>query len=200
MANKKKLTKNRKARLEEKAKKEKQRKRNMIIIAIASVVLLALVIVGIVLAVNYEAPAPQYYAEIQIKNVGTVKVDLNSEKAPKAVGKFIELANKGTYNGVSFYNLANGKLYAGNKDASVAQILGEFDNGLTNKKGVISMAKASVNTVNPALFYINLQDNTHNDKEAVEFGTVTSGLDLLEKLTVTEESSPIIEKITIIEK
>ncbi len=200
MANKKKLTKNRKARLEEKAKKEKQRKRNMIIIAIASVVLLAAIIVGIVLAVNYEAPAPQYYAEIQIKNVGTVKVDLNSEKAPKAVGKFIELANKGTYNGVSFYNLANGKLYAGNKDASVAQILGEFDNGLTNKKGVISMAKASVNTVNPALFYINLQDNTQNDKEAVEFGTVTSGLDLLEKLTVTAENSPVIEKITIIEK
>ena len=96
MANKKKLTKNRKARLEEKAKKEKQRKRNMIIIAIASVIVLAAIIVGIVLAVNYEAPAPQYYAEIQIKNVGTVKVDLNSEKAPKAVGKFIELANKGT--------------------------------------------------------------------------------------------------------
>ena len=200
MANKKKLTKNRKARLEEKAKKEKQRKRNMIIIAIASVIALAGIIVGIVLAVNYEAPAPQYYAEIQIKDVGTVKVDLDSEKAPKAVGKFIELANKGTYNGVSFYEMANGKLYAGNKETEVAQILGEFDNGLTNKKGVISMAKASVNTVNPALFYINLQDNTKNDKEAVEFGTVISGLDLLEKLTVTEENSPIIEKITIIEK
>lgn len=200
MANKKKLTKNRKARLEEKAKKEKQRKRNMIIIAIASVIALAGIIVGIVLAVNYEAPAPKYYAEIQIKDVGTVKVDLDSEKAPKAVGKFIELANKGTYNGVSFYEIANGKLYAGNKETEVAQILGEFDNGLTNKKGVISMAKASVNTVNPALFYINLQDNTQNDKEAVEFGTVISGLDLLEKLTVTEENSPIIEKITIIEK
>ena len=200
MANKKKLTKNRKARLEEKAKKEKQRKRNMIIIAIASVIVLAAIIVGIVLAVNYEAPAPKYYAEIQIKDVGTVKIDLDSEKAPKAVGKFIELANKGTYNGVSFYEIANGKLYAGNKETEVAQILGEFDNGLTNKKGVISMAKASVNTVNPALFYINLQDNTQNDKEAVEFGTVISGLDLLEKLTVTEENSPIIEKITIIEK
>ena len=200
MANKKKLTKNRKARLEEKARKEKQRKRNMIIIAIASVIALVGIIVGIVLAVNYEAPAPKYYAEIQIKDVGTVKIDLDSEKAPKTVGKFIELANKGTYNGVSLYEIANGKLYAGNKEASVAHILGEFDNGLSNKKGVISMAKASVNTVNPALFYINLQDNTQNDKEAVEFGTVVSGLDLLENLTVTAENSPIIEKITIIEK
>ena len=200
MANKKKLTKNRKARLEEKAKKEKQRKRNMIIIAISSLVALVAIIVGIVIAVNYEAPAPQYYAEIQIKDVGTVKVELNSEKSPKATGKFIELANKGTYNGVSFYELSNGKLYAGNKEAKVAQILGEFDNGLTNKKGVISMAKSSHNTVNPALFYINLQDNTQNDKEAVEFGTVISGLDLLEKLTVTEENSPVIEKITISEK
>lgn len=200
MASKKKLTKNRKARLEEKARKEKQRKRNMIIIAIASAVALIAIIVGIVLAVNYEAPAPQYYAEIQVKDVGIIKVELNSEKSPKAVGKFIELANKGTYNGVSFYEIANGKLYAGSKDASVAQILGEFDNGLTNEKGVISMAKSSVNTVNPALFYINLQDNAQNDKEAVEFGKVISGLDLLEKLTVTEENSPIIEKITIIEK
>ncbi len=200
MATKKPLTKRRKAEMELKAKKEKQRKRNIIIISIAVAVLLIAGIVGIVMAVNYEAPPPQYYAEIQIKDVGTVKVELDSEKSPKAVAKFMDLASKGTYNGVSFYELSNGKLYAGNKESSVAHILGEFDNGLTNKKGVISMAKSSHNTVNPALFYINLQDNTQNDKEAVEFGTVTEGLNLLEGLSVTEENSPIIEKITITEK
>ena len=200
MANKKPLTKKRKAEMELKAKKEKQRKRNIIIISIAAMVLLIAGIVGIVIAVNYEAPPPEYIAEIQIKDVGAVKVSLNSEKSPKGVSKFIELANKGVYNGVSIYDLSNGKLYCGNKEASTAHILGEFDNGLTNKKGVISMAKSSVNTVNPALFYINLQDNTQNDKEAVEFGEVTEGLNLLEKLTVTAENSPVIEKITIIEK
>lgn len=197
---KKKLTKGRIARMEEKAKKEKQRKRNMILISIGIVLLIAAIIVGIVLIANYESPAPQYVAEIQIKDAGTVKVELNSEMSPKTVAKFVELANNGTYNGVSFYELVGGKLYGGNKDANVAHIYGEFDNGLTNEKGVISMAKSGLNAVNPALFFINMQDNTQFDKETVEFGKVTSGLDILENYDISDGNFPVIEKITIITK
>lgn len=198
MANKKPLTKKRKERLELKAKQEKQRKRNIIIISVAVLVLLIAGIIGIVAAVNYEKPAPEYVAEIQLKGVGTLKVELDSKNAPKAVGKFVELAEKGIYNGTSFYQLLGGKLYGGDKNAKVAHILGEFDNGLTNETGVISMAKSSSSSVNPALFFINLKDNKAYDKETVEFGKVVEGLNLI--IGVKEDAMPTIEKVIITKK
>ena len=120
MANKKRLTKKRIERMEQKAKEEKRRKRNIIIISVAVLVLLIAGIIGIVAAVNYEKPAPEYVAEIQLKGVGTLKVELDSKNAPKAVGKFVELAEKGIYNGTSFYQLLGGKLYGGATSSTFA--------------------------------------------------------------------------------
>ena len=194
---KKKLTKGRIARMEEKARKEKQRKRNIIIISIGVVLLLAAIVVGIVLAVKYSSKALEYYAEIKIKDKGTIVVALDNENAPKAVAKFMELAKNGTYDGSSFYELASGKLFGGNKEADVSHILGEFENGLTNQKGVISMKRTGLTTVNPALFFVNMQDNPEYDNDAVEFGVVTSGLDILENFDISDGKYPIIEKITI---
>lgn len=194
---KKKLTKGRIARMEEKAKKEKQRKRNMILISIGIILLIAAIIVGIVFMVKYFSRTPKSYAEIQIKDAGVITVELDSENAPKTVAKFVELAEKGTYSGSSFYELVGGKLYGGNKEASVSHIFGEFENGLTNEKGVISMARAGLTTVNPALFFINMKDNPAYDNDAVEFGKVISGLDILENFDISDGKYPIIEKITI---
>ncbi|MBR2025393.1 MAG: peptidylprolyl isomerase [Clostridia bacterium] len=195
---KKKLTKGRIARMEEKARKEKQRKRNIILITVGAILLLAAIITGIVLAVNYEAPEPLYYAEISIKDAGVVKVELNSGAAPKTVEKFIDLANKGVYNGTSFYELTGGKLYGGDRNIDVAHIYGEFNNGLTNEKGVVSMSRSGLNSVNPAIFFINMKDNQQHDNETVEFGKVTSGLELLENFDISEGNIPVIEKIIII--
>lgn len=200
MANKKPLTKRRKAEMELRAKKDKQKKLTVMIVSIVLAVLAVGGIVGLIIALNYEAPPVTYYAEIQIKDKGTVTVKLNNEKAEKAVSKFIELANKGAYNGKSFYSLENGQLFGGDKDASAGQIFGEFDSGLTNKKGVISMSKSSENTVNPAVFFINTRDNANLDMQSVEFGEITKGLEIIESLEVSENSKPIIEKITIIEE
>lgn len=194
---KKKLTKGRIARMEEKAKKEKQRKIRAILISIGILLLITACIVGIVLAVNYEESAPQYYAEINVKDAGKITVELYGEQSPKAVAKFIELANKGTYDGTSFYEMVGGKLYGGNKEANVAHIYGEFDNGLTNEKGVVSMAKTGLNAVNPAIFFINMKDNPNYNTETVEFGKITSGLDILEKFDISDGKYPIIEKISI---
>ena len=200
MANKKPLTKRRKAEMELKAKKEKQKRLTVMIVSIVLAVLAVGGIVGLIIALNYEEPPVQYEAQIQIKDKGTVTVKLNSEKASKAALKFVELAKKGSYDGKSFYELKDGQLFGGDKDADVGHLFAELDSGLSNKKGVISMVKSSGNTVNPMTFFINTKDNTQLDKEVVEFGEVIGGLDIIEGLTVTEEAKPVIEKITIIEK
>jgi len=200
MANKKPLTKKRRAEMELRAKKEKQKRLTVMIVSIVLAVLAVGGIVGLIIALNYEEPPVQYEAQIQIKDKGTVTVKLNSEKSSKAVLKFVELAKKGSYDGKSFYELKDGQLFGGDKDADVGQLFAELDSGLSNKKGVISMAKSSFNTVNPMTFFINTKDNTQLDNEVVEFGEVISGIEIIEGLTVTNEAKPIIEKITIIEK
>lgn len=200
MANKKPLTKRRKAEMELKAKKEKQKKLTIMIASIVLAVLIVGGIVGLIIALNYEAPPVVYEAQLQIKDKGTVTIKLNSDTASKAVAKFIELANKGTYNGKSFYELKNGQLFGGDSEAKVSQIFAEVDNGLNHKKGVISMKSDGENSVNPATFFITTEDKVSLDKSCVAFGEIISGLDIIEGLKVTEDNKPIIEKITIIEK
>ena len=200
MANKKPLTKRRKAEMELKAKKEKQKKLTIMIASIVLAVLIVGGIVGLIVALNYEAPPVVYEAQLQIKDKGTVTIKLNSDTAPKAVAKFIELANKGTYNGKSFYELKNGQLFGGDNEAKVSQIFAEVDNGLNHKKGIISMQSDGENSVNPATFFITTEDKVSLDKSCVAFGEIINGFDIIEGLKVTEDNKPIIEKITIIEK
>ena len=200
MANKKKLTKRRIAEMEQRAKKEKKLKMIKMIVAISLAVLLVAGITTWIIVANYEEPPVKYEAQIQIKDKGTVTVSLDNDHAPKAVAKFMELAGKGTYNGKSFYSSENGKVYGGDKDGSASHIFGEFNNGLSHKKGVISMAKSTGNTVNPSSFFITTKDNTALDKDCVAFGEIISGLDIIEGLEISESNKPIIEKITIIEK
>ena len=200
MANKKPLTKKRKAEMELKAKKEKKKRLTVMVVSIVLAVLVVGGLTGLIIALNYEEPPVQYEAQIQIKDKGVVTVKLNSEKSEKATLKFVELAKKGSYDGKSFYDLKDGQLFGGDKDADAAHLFAELDSGLSNKKGVISMIKSTENTVNPMTFFINTKDNTQLDKEVVEFGEIIEGLDIIESLTVNENSKPVIEKITIIEK
>ena len=200
MANKKPLTKRRKAEMELRAKKEKQKRLTIMIVSIVLAVLVVGGVVGLIIALNNEEPVVEYEAQIQIKDKGIVTVKLNREKASKAVLKFVELAKKGSYNGKSFYEAKDGQVFGGDKNAEIGQLYAELEGSLSNKKGVISMAKSSLNTVNPMTFFINTKDNTQLDNDVVEFGEVISGLEIIEKLEITEEAKPIIEKITIIEK
>ena len=200
MANKKPLTKKRKAEMELKAKKEQQRKKLMLILYIAIAVLVVGGVTAWIVIANYEPPQIEYSAQIQIKDKGTVTVKLNGDGAPKAVAKFVELAKNGEYDQKTFYSLKNGMLYGGAENGDTSHIYAELNSGLSHKKGVISMQADGSNTVNPSSFFITLQDKTGLDKSCVAFGEITDGMSILEAIEVTDESQPVIEKVTIIEK
>lgn len=219
MANKKPLTKRRKAEQELKAKQEKQKRLKIIIIvSVVSFLAICGIVAGIIIA-NYEPPPKAYLAEIVIKDKGTVTVQLDDTNAPKTVGRFVKLANDGFYNGLPFYMLANDALYSGDPDGTgnggyKTTLIGEMDgnrghvNKLSHKKGVISLDRREDDPDSgTSRFFILTKDHTELDGKYASFGFVTSGLDIIEGLSqsvttgedgiIEGDSKPIIESITI---
>lgn len=199
MANKKPLTKRRKAEMEEKAKRDAKMKKIKLLCWIGAAVVLVAVIVLISVLLSKPEPDYEKVATVQIKDKGTVVIRLDEENAATAVKKFIELANKGTYNNTTFFEMSNGQLFGGNAKGESSAFYAALEGG-SNKKGVISMAGETSNTVSTSSFFINLKDNAHLNSTSLEFGTVVSGMEILESLAVSDEAQPIIESITISEQ
>lgn len=159
------------------------------------------------------------HAQIEIKNYGTISLELYGEEAPITVNNFVKLANEGFYNGLTFHRIISGFMIQGgdpNGDGtggSTENIKGEFSqNGVQNRilhtRGTISMARSSENDSASSQFFIMQQDATHLDGAYAAFGRVTSGLEIVDKIcentpvtdsngTVTAENQPVITSIKI---
>lgn len=159
------------------------------------------------------------HAQIEIKNYGTISLELYGEEAPITVNNFVKLANEGFYNGLTFHRIISGFMIQGgdpNGDGtggSTENIKGEFSqNGVQNRilhtRGTISMARSSENDSASSQFFIMHQDATHLDGAYAAFGRVTSGLEIVDKIcentpvtdsngTVTAENQPVITSIKI---
>lgn len=150
-------------------------------------------------------------------NQGTFSLSLETEKAPKTVANFVKLAQEGFYNGQRFHRVIEGFMIQGgdplSKDVANKAMWGtggpgykfadEFGQGLSNVVGTISMANAGPNT-NGSQFFINTNDNVFLDGKHAVFGKVSSGMDVVMKLSqVPTDSSDkpvqdvVIEKVEI---
>ena len=159
------------------------------------------------------------HAQIEIKNYGTISLELYGEEAPITVNNFVKLANEGFYNGLTFHRIISGFMIQGgdpNGDGtggSTENIKGEFSqNGVQNRilhtRGTISMARSSENDSASSQFFIMQQDATHLDGAYAAFGRVTSGLEIVDRIcentpvtdsngTVTAENQPVITSVKI---
>lgn len=159
------------------------------------------------------------HAQIEIKNYGTISLELYGEEAPITVNNFVKLANEGFYNGLTFHRIISGFMIQGgdpNGDGtggSTENIKGEFSqNGVQNRilhtRGTISMARSSENDSASSQFFIMQQNATHLDGAYAAFGRVTSGLEIVDKIcentpvtdsngTVTAENQPVITSVKI---
>lgn len=128
-------------------------------------------------------------------SLGTIVIELNSEKAPITVKNFLQYANDGFYNGTVFHRVIDGFMIQGGgftKDMGEkptgAQIQNEAKNGLKNQRGTIAMARRSDPHSATAQFFINHKDNPALDYPSQDgwgyavFGKVTQGLDVVDKI------------------
>ncbi len=172
-----------------------------------------------------EEPAAEpigiHHAEIVIKDFGTVKVELDGDKAPITVQNFMDLATEGFYDGLTFHRIMEGFMIQGgdpNGDGtggSDKNIKGEFaangvNNDISHKKGVISMARAQDPDSASSQFFIVQEDSEFLDGQYAAFGHVTEGMEFVDIIakeakpvddngTIPKEEQPVIETIRIID-
>ena len=167
------------------------------------------------------------FTQVIIKtSEGEIKLELNNKKAPITVENFITIANSGYYEGTIFHRVINNFMIQGggftadmiDKSSGTAPIQNEANNGLSNDRGTIAMARTSAPHSATSQFFINHKDNGFLNHTAENsdgwgyavFGIVTEGMDIVDQIANVATMSykgfadvPVyditIESVTIIE-
>lgn len=132
-----------------------------------------------------------------ITTLGEIVIQLNPEKAPVSSANFLTYVNEGFYNGTIFHRIIPGFMaQGGGFDASFSQkavhapIKNEANNGLSNNRGTIAMARTPDPDSATAQFFINYKDNsflnhtspTPNGWGYAVFGEVIEGMDVVDAM------------------
>ena len=116
---------------------------------------------------------------------GLIKVELAADKAPLTVANFVNLAQRGFYDGLSFHRvIADFMIQGGCPEGSGRGGPGyrfedEANNGLGHDRGVLSMANAGPNTNGSQFFITHVPCGWLDGKHTV-FGKVVEGLDVVD--------------------
>ncbi len=116
---------------------------------------------------------------------GQIKVELNPDKAPLTVANFVNLAQRGFYDGLNFHRvIADFMIQGGCPEGSGRGGPGyrfedETGNGLAHERGVLSMANAGPNTNGSQFFITHVPCGWLDGKHTV-FGKVVEGLDVVD--------------------
>jgi peptidylprolyl isomerase len=150
-------------------------------------------------------------------NMGDIVIKLDTTNTPNTVKNFVTLASKGFYNETRFHRVIAGFMIQGgdpqSADVAKKDVWGtggpgyEFADEIKptnkNERGTISMANAGPNT-NGSQFFINVADNTFLNPKHTVFGTVTKGMDVVDKIAASKTdtrdrplSDVIINKIIV---
>jgi len=128
---------------------------------------------------------------------GPVTVELYEDKAPQTVANFLKYVDDGFYDDTQFHRVIRGFMIqgggfdqSGQRKATRSPIQNEADNGLSNERGTLAMARTGNPHSATAQFFINLVDNDNLDfsgKNArgwgyAVFGKVTDGMAVVDNI------------------
>lgn len=163
----------------------------------------------------------KHHVEIEVQDYGTIEVELDADAAPITTTNFINLAQSGFYDGLTFHRIISGFMIQGGDPlgngtgGSEETIKGEFssngvENDLSHTRGAISMARSSDPDSASSQFFIVHEDSTYLDGDYAVFGYVTDGMDVVDQIcedtevedgngTVAAENQPVITAIRVID-
>jgi peptidyl-prolyl cis-trans isomerase B (cyclophilin B) len=140
---------------------------------------------------------------------GTIKVKLYADKVPMTAANFVNLANRGYYDGIKFHRVIDNFMIQtgdplGNGTGGPGyQFEDEFDSSLKHTgPGVLSMANAGPGTNGSQFFITHLATPWLDGKHSV-FGQVISGQDVVNqirqgdkmvKVTIEGDASALLAK------
>jgi peptidyl-prolyl cis-trans isomerase B (cyclophilin B) len=130
---------------------------------------------------------------------GNITLELDADKAPVTVENFLKYVNDDFYNGTIFHRVIPNFMIQGGgfmpgpgmvQKATENPIKNEADNGLSNERGTIAMARTNDPHSATSQFFINHKDNGFLDHTAPNgqgwgycvFGKVTEGMDVVDAI------------------
>lgn len=170
---------------------------------------------------DIQAAAGKHHVKINIKDYGTISVELYGDEAPITVANFLKLAKDGFYDGLTFHRIISGFMIQGGDPlgtgigGSDQEIKGEFanngvENPLSHTRGAISMARSQIKDSASSQFFIVHEDSTFLDGDYACFGYVTEGIEVVDAIckdtkvednngTVDKANQPVIESIEVVD-
>lgn len=130
---------------------------------------------------------------------GTIKFELKEQEAPITTKNFIDLTEKGFYNGLIFHRVEPGFVIQGGDPkgngtgGSGKNISLEIAPTLTHKKGAVGMARSQEPDSASSQFYICIEDAKFLDKNYAVFGQVIEGQSVVSNIRKGDK----ITKVTI---
>ena len=137
-------------------------------------------------------------------NFGDITLELNAEKAPITVANFLQYVESGFYSDVIFHRVIDGFMIQGGgfdtsmrQKKTLAEIKNEANNGLSNDKYTIAMARTSIPDSASSQFFINVGNNEFLNHTAPTssgwgycvFGKVVEGMDVVDKIRAVKTGS-----------
>ncbi|MGF1562659.1 MAG: peptidylprolyl isomerase [Geminicoccaceae bacterium] len=130
-------------------------------------------------------------------NKGPITLELYADQAPKTVENFLNYVQSDFYDGTIFHRVIDGFMIQGggftpdfSQKATNAPVMNEADNGLSNDRGTVAMARTSDPHSATAQFFINVVDNDFLDHTAptargwgyAVFGEVIEGMETVDTI------------------
>ena len=133
---------------------------------------------------------------IELENGKQIEIELYPDIAPITCENFIDLVEKGFYDGLIFHRVIEGFMIQGGCPDGTGMggpgysIKGEFrangvENTLKHTRGVISMARSMNPDSAGSQFFIMHEDAPHLDGQYAAFGKVTTGMDAVDEIATT---------------
>jgi peptidyl-prolyl cis-trans isomerase B (cyclophilin B) len=134
---------------------------------------------------------------IEMENGDVMRAELYPEIAPETVKNFIDLVEKGFYDGTIFHRVIPGFMIQGGDPTGTGtggpghNIKGEFsangfENNLKHDRGVLSMARSMQPDSAGSQFFVMVADSPHLDGQYAAFGKVIEGMEAADKIVNTK--------------
>lgn len=167
------------------------------------------------------AESGKHHVAITVRDYGTITVELDADAAPITVQNFLDLADSGFYDGLTFHRIMEGFMIQGGDPEGTGMggsdktIKGEFsangvENPLSHTRGAVSMARSSAMDSASSQFFIVQKDSTFLDGQYACFGYVTDGMDVVDAIaadaqptdgngTIPADQQPVIESVKVLD-
>lgn len=134
-------------------------------------------------------------------DAGTIQAELDGVAAPLTVANFLQYAREGFFAGTIFHRVIPGFMVQGGgmtddmqRKPTRSPVRNESNNGLSNVRGALAMARTNDPHSATSQFFINLVDNSRLDGRPgtpgyTVFGRVTGGMEVVDRIAAAETAS-----------